>query len=296
MPPTTDPIAKLILDSKALSIWNHKTGPVFWYAAGVPGPFYLNTELMIGRDLADDLLEKITAIIAEESEPKARAERLHKLIMDAYRRNPDYITVVQAMIEKAKAEFPAGSYTIISGGERRDWLFSIPFAAEAGLRHLYLFKNGRAFCGQPLKDGEKALHISDLINNAASYFNMWLPALQKAKLACPGTLTVNTRGTVGIKKLEDAGYKVAALNRVDLPFFAQLRASGLIGQDVLDEITVYFASPQEWAAKYLMNNALLFRIDAGDKKAPERLRSFFTQDPWGLSGKFSGFFEEMRKA
>ena len=33
-----------------------KRGPVFWYAASVPGPFYVYTELVIGPALAEKLL------------------------------------------------------------------------------------------------------------------------------------------------------------------------------------------------------------------------------------------------
>ena len=85
MPTSPNDLLKLILDSKALSIWNHKTGPVFWYILGVPGPFYLNTELMIGRELSATLLDKITAIIAKEPDPKSRAAELEAVIMAAYR-------------------------------------------------------------------------------------------------------------------------------------------------------------------------------------------------------------------
>jgi len=290
-------LVKLILDSKALSIWNRKTGPVFWYAAGVPGPFYLNTELMIGRELSEQLLDKITAIVAEIPDLAARAAQLNTLMMDAYRQNADYKTVIKAMIETTQAAFPTGTYTAISGGERRDWLFSIPLATELGIKHIYLFKNQSLFCTEPLQAGEKTLHVSDLINNAASYFDVWLPALQKAGLKFAGTITVNTRGLAGVKRMEEAGHKLVALNRVELPFFQQSCDSGLIDKDTLDEIAVYFTSPQEWAGRYLMDrDPALFDIAHLDKKSFERMKSFFTQDPWDLREKHAAFFDKMLNA
>lgn len=291
----SDAMKKLILDSRALSIWNHKTGPVFWYAAGVPGPFYLNTELMIGKDLAESLLKDITAIVTEITDPAARAGRLEPLILNAYRANGDFRAVVAALKEKTAAEFPAGSFSAISGGERRDWLFSIPLAAELNVKHVYLFKNKTHFCAAPLTQGEKTLHVSDLINNAASYIDNWLPMLAGAGLSCAGTVTVNTRGTAGIEKLEKAGCKVAALNRVDVGFFQDLQVKGMIDRATLDEITVYFTSARDWAERYLMGNEELFAIPADDTKSPDRMRQFFTQDPWGLAESHAPFFAAMRK-
>ena len=62
---------KRIHDTKAVSIWNSKTGPIFWYAANVPGPFYVTTELVIGPDLSAKLLKDITALIAELAKNRA---------------------------------------------------------------------------------------------------------------------------------------------------------------------------------------------------------------------------------
>ena len=38
------------------------------------------------------------------------------------------------------------------------------------------------------KAGEKALHVADLINNAASYFDLWFPLLSKAHVPDPCAL------------------------------------------------------------------------------------------------------------
>ena len=293
---SSDDMMKLVLDSKALSIWNRKTGPVFWYAAGVPGPFYLNTEQMIGKALADELLEKITAIIADNSDPAIRAAEVEALIIAAYDSSAIYKTIIQALIAKAKAVFPAGSYMAVSGGERRDWLFSIPFAKEMGIKHAYLFKNKSLYCAEGMTVDGRVLHVADLINNAASYFDAWLPMLEREKLRCMGTLCVNTRGTNGLKRLTEAGYTVASLNAVDLDFFVKSRAKGLIDQDMLDEITLFFRSAQEWGAKYLTRDARLFDVPNLDKKSFERLQSFFAQDPWELRDGHTDFFAAMQRA
>ncbi|HEU0117921.1 MAG TPA: hypothetical protein VFR09_04740 [Alphaproteobacteria bacterium] len=287
-------LLKLIHDTKAVSIWNRRTGPVFWYAASVPGPFYVNTELVIGPELSAMLLEKITAIIAETPDAPSRAKKLNELILGSYEKNAQFKQVIAAMVAKAKKEFPAGSYDLVSGGERRDWLFSIPFAKETGARHAFLFKNGEIYSEQPYKAGERAMHIADLINNAASYFDLWFPILTKAGLKPAGTLCVNTRGTNGVRKLEEAGQKTVAMNGVDVGFFEQSLANKLIDDGTLTEITTYFASPKDWAEQYLMRDTKLFDVGGLDKKSFERLQSFFTNDPWALKNGHENFFADMR--
>ncbi len=294
MTDATNTLLKLIHDTKAVSIWNHKTGPVFWYAASVPGPFYVNTELVIGPALAAELLEKITAIIAATKDNAARAEQLNKLILGAYQMSPQYQQVISAMKLAAEREFPAGSFNVISGGERRDWLFSIPLAQELGVRHVFLFKNQTAYCKESFKENERALHVADLINNAASYFDLWFPILVKAKLDYIGTLCINSRGSNGLNRLKDHGKKTVTLNSVDLSFFDKSLASGLIDRDTRDEIAAYFTSNIDWAKRYLMHDVKLFDAQNLDAKSFERLASFFTNDPWHLGENHVAFFDAMK--
>lgn len=285
-----------IHETKAVSIWNHKTGPIFWYAASVPGPFYVNTELVIGPALSASLLKSITQIVETIAEAPARAEALEKLIMQAYEGDETYKNIIDTMVSHALRDFPAGTVSLISGGERRDWLFSIPLAKLAGLRHVYLFKNGTAYCAQPIKAGEKALHVADLINNAASYFDNWLPILQKEKLECQGTLCVNSRGSNGVDRLTQAGVKVVALNSVDVGFFERSLENGLIDAATLEELKVFFKSAQEWAEAYVLGRPELFDPALIDAKSFERMKTFFSKDPWNLREKNAAFFAQMDAA
>jgi len=285
----------LVFDSKALSIWNAKTGPAFWWTSNLPAPFYLRTEIMIGRDLADKLLEMINDVLARYSDAKTRATQLNAQIMAAYKQHTDYQIVVRAMVEKAKNEFPDGSYASVSGGERRDWLFSIPFAAEIGIKHVYLFKDKTAYCDAPLQQGETVLHVADIIAKAASYFNLWLPALEKVGLTCVGTVTVNAhQAPGGVKRLEQAGYKVAPVNLIDFSFFQNLRDAGLIENDRLEEIAVYFRSEKEWVDRYLLRDAALCSAANLDPKSTERMKVFFEHDPWELYNKHQALFDALR--
>src|SRR4051812_27323541 len=105
---TPDQLLKLIHDTGAFSAWDRNKGPVFWYIAGVPGPFYVNTELLIGKELAKNLLAQIDIILAEipGSDPAARAAKIESLILPAYEKEPVYKNLIAAMVTRAEKEFP----------------------------------------------------------------------------------------------------------------------------------------------------------------------------------------------
>ncbi len=287
-------LLKLVHDTKAVSVWNHKTGPVFWYTAGVPGPFFVNTEYLIGADIANSLVSTITEILSQTDDPAVRVARIDKAVMEAYVNNKDYKNLIETMVAEAQKSLPARSFTIISGGERRDWLFSVPFAHVMGLSHVYLFKDQSAYCGTAYGPEETALHVADLINNAASYVDKWLPALGKAKIKIDTTLVVTVRGTTGIDKLKEQNVKIIALNNIDLSFFEKWMKNGLIDQETYDELAVHFQSPQAWAEKYLIGREELFKVSKDSGKAYERVRSFFTKDPWNFYSKYPEFFDKIR--
>ncbi len=289
----------LIFSSKAVSIWNHETGPVFWYAAGVPGPFYVNTEKLIGADQSAALLDAINGIVGDASlNPEAKSEAVREAVLKSYRSNDVFQRIVATMIETSP--FPISEIDLISGGERRDWFFSVPFAEELGLDHLYIFKNGDVYRRAGEKSnhaGMRCVHISDLINNAASYFDKWLPILADHKMDLLGTISVINRGQVGMDRLKEADVKVHTLKSIDLPLFSELAQSGLIPQSSSDEISLYFKSKEDWARQYILARPEVFGLDAGlDAKSKERLQFFLAQDPWGLEPQAQETFKTLRAA
>ena len=291
-----DELLKLILETDALSIWNHEKGPVFWYAANVPGPFYVNTEKLIGPELSERMLREITGIAVGTLDAQARAEQLEGVILEAFNASPLWQKLIATLMDAARKEFGGKGCSFISGGERRDWLFSIPFAHVAELPHLYLFKNKETYCDHPIKPGQHVIHVSDLINNAASFFDLWQPMLRAAELNCLGNVCVNVRGMNGLKRLEEAGEKVVSLMTLDTAFFQKLHAADLISREVFEEIAVFLVSSKDWASQYLLDKPTLFDVNRCDNKSFERLTAFVADDPWGMRPTHEGFFASMQKA
>lgn len=280
--------ASLLFSSHAVSVWNHKTGPVFWYAAGVPGPFYVNTEKLIGEEASTRLLQDISRIVALPETYVQKSAALETLVMEEYARNQAFQCLIATLIDRATTTFPH-NYDCVSGGERRDWFFSIPFAHETGHDHFYIFKD-HAICskktGMSLDPAAKrVLHISDLINNAASYFDAWLPALEKHALTLAGTACLISRGSVGVERLKNAGISTCALQSVDSDLFAALSQSGLIDSSVYEEIRLYFTSREDWGRRYIAARPDFMQDESIAPKSKERRASFMKNDPWNLWGK-----------
>lgn len=291
-----DDLTRRILETHAVSIWNREKGPIFWYAAGTPGPFYVNTELVLGAELSGKLLSGITSVVEGTSDSALRAQKLAPLMMESFEKDDFYQSIIATMAVRAQESFGPGAFSFVSGGERRDWLFSIPLARVLGVEHIYLFKNGEAHCENPWAPGAKTLHVSDLVNNAASHFDAWFPILEKNGLSCPGTVCVNTRGTNGLSRLEAVGHKVVALNGVGMPFFETCCRNGLIGQEIVDEMRLFFDDPRTWASACLMDRPELFDITRADKKTLERIGAFVRKDPWNLRPRHESFFATLEKA
>jgi hypothetical protein len=163
------------------------------------------------------------------------------------------------------------------------------------MRHVFLFKDLTAYCDQVFEPEENVLHITDLINNAASYIERWLPGLDRAHLRCHKTICVVSRNH-GAAKLEEAGIEVVPLVRIDLSFFEKSCAQGLIDKPTLDEIALHFRSPETWAERYLLNNPGVFDVPNLDKKSFERLQKFIAEDPWALRTHHETFFNKMQAA
>ena len=276
--------AEILFSTQAVSIWNNGKGPVFWYAAGVPGPFYVNTEKVVGAAVAETLLAEISRIVADAGSLKEKVEAVQDVVMSEYARNGNFQKMVRTLVKKARAQF-GDAYNCISGGERRDWFFSIPFAHESKLDHIFLFKDQSIYAkpaGTSASGLAKVLHVADLINNAASYFDNWLPALEKHGLQMAGTACLITRGAAGVDKLKERGIPVCSLKTIDKGFFEELLKIGLIKKETFEELSLYFKAKEDWARQYILSKPDLLKANDLDSKSKERFKSFVEKDPWKL--------------
>ena len=147
------------------------------------GPYYVNTHWLLGDAAsANRLLELIDAT---REEPLAGACQILAALLACYRQNAIFQQVTDTIMAAAQGCCDMDNIDYISGGERRDWFFSMVPALMLGKPHLsigkdqgiVLLRDGTAL---PCPDlaGARVFHISDLVTEASSYLRAWIPALQ----------------------------------------------------------------------------------------------------------------------
>ena len=250
----------------------------FWYTSGTLGPYYINTHFLYGSEAdANQLLVEIEAAVKE---PLLLAQSLSALIMTQYQQQP----IFQAVINQLISSLDGLDFDFVSGGERRDYFFSIPVAALLNKPHLTLLKDGQAFLSdanlqtaravQPgeLK-GQKAIHIADLVTEASSYTRTWLPALTRCGASIQETAVIVDRDQGGREILKQAGVELIALARIDQQLFEQASQKGLINVEQAQQIALFSQDPHRYLIDFLAAHPDFLRQQVAlGGKAEERAR------------------------
>ncbi|MFZ4761862.1 MAG: hypothetical protein ACOYK8_03505 [Alphaproteobacteria bacterium] len=284
-------IFRQLIDSKALQTRDHAADRLFWYTANLPGPFYINVEKLVG-DNVDDVLEAINSVLKTPHSVAEKTAAIAQLLEKQMASTPSYQQLIEHLYHFAEPLLAKADF--ISGGERRDWLFSWPLALRAHKAHLFLFKDGHSHWlnGTPPAHGSVALHVADLINNAVSYHERWLPFLTQAGYALPSTLAVVVRGQKGLQSLQDIGMNVCFPVHLDMGFMQQAATQGLISPFAAQQAGLYLQDPLAWALETLPQLPLNNWTDNSPKEQ-ERLKLFLTQDQWQLAEKLPDLWKKL---
>ncbi len=229
----------------------------FWYTSGMLGPFYCNTHFLLKSEQdAGDMLKVIEAAIAEDklSAPKKIFAELKKY----YDLGGTFKMTMDRLAEEAKNY----EFDFISGGERRDYFFSMIPAYLLGKPHLTIYKDMSSAYSEDLEGeaivpteemlkGKKALHICDLINTASSYERAWVPAIRAFGADITDTLAVVDRCQGGAEVLANLGVKLKTLTKINAEFFVDIYNNGKIDEAQKDFVLKYLSSPSEYMTHFL---------------------------------------------
>jgi orotate phosphoribosyltransferase len=249
----------------------------FWYASGTLGPFYINTHFLLSNEIeANEILSII------ESSSSSDRITFPKLLLDhllmIYARSASFRTVTDMIVEKASNL----TFDYISGGERRDFFFSMLPAYFLGKPHLSIFKDFQAVYSTdsfensihaPEADlaGLKALHIADLVTEASSYSRVWIPVIKNLDSSISDTIAVVDRKQGGSENLSAEGVELHALTCIDPELFLGAQKIGLIDSKQYKMILDFMKSPTEYMKSFISDHPdfLIDQISLGGK-AKER--------------------------
>ncbi len=246
----------------------------FWYTSGKLGPFYINTQFLYGSEAAaNELLSVIEE--AAKGDRLAFYDKVYAHIEAQLASCPIYAQLIDLLAAAAREK----GADFVSGGERRDFFFSMPVARKLGLGHLSIFKDltsvytdesGASMDGVSANlSGKRAIHIADLITVASSYVRAWIPAVESLGAKIAFSLAVVDRDQGGAKILADAGCPLTTLVTVKPDLFETAHRMGRITQKQLNLVLAFIADPDAFMRDFLLAHPdfLAGEIAKGGKSA-----------------------------
>ena len=219
-----------------------KENEPFWYTSGKIGPYFFNSQYVYGGEKdSTEFLNYITEELASINEGNSNKLDLPKKLLDKvleeYNTNKIYNDVINQMKDYIENNIGLNNFEYISGGERRDWYFSIILAHLLNKPHLTVFKDMSAILStsdfsktETISDlnGAKVLHLADLITTASSYRKMWVPIINNLNGKMEHSLVIIDRNQGGKDNLKEVGVTSHALATVDKDLFKKALELGVI--------------------------------------------------------------------
>ena len=267
-----NPIISWLFETDAVRVCPE--GQPFWYTSGKLGPFYINTQFLYGSEAAANALLK-TIEEACVGEKLAFYDKVWADISAQLESCPIFSQLIDLLTEEARKL----DVDFVSGGERRDFFFSMPVAKKLGLGHLSIFKdlscvytdaNGVSMDpAQANLAGKKSVHIADLITVASSYIRAWIPAVEALGAKIAYSLAVVDRDQGGSEILEKAGCPLTTLITIKPELFEQAKKLGRVTDAQVELVNSFIADPDKFMHDFLVAHPdfLANEIAKGGKSA-----------------------------
>ena len=267
-----NPIISWLFETDAVRVCPE--GQPFWYTSGKLGPFYINTQFLYGSEAAANALLK-TIEEACAGEKLAFYDKVWADNSAQLESCPIFSQLIDLLTEEARKM----DVDFISGGERRDFFFSMPVAKKLGMGHLSIFKDlscvytdANGVSMDPAEAnlaGKKSVHIADLITVASSYIRAWIPAVEALGAKIAYSLAVVDRDQGGSDILAKAGCPLTTLITIKPELFEQAKQLGRVTDAQIELVNSFIADPDKFLHDFLVAHPyfLAYEIAKGGKSA-----------------------------
>jgi len=228
----------------------------FWYTSGTIGPYYINTHFLYG---SEEKANELLGIIDSARNDILKCPLIVKEhTMQHYCSDPIYRGLIDEMCRYVNTSIGLEKVDCISGGERRDWFFSLILAEKLGKPHLVIYKdqasviieNGNVTVPESL-EGQNILHVADLITEASSYKRAWIPAVRKLGGEINWSLVVVDRVQGGAELLSSEGIESHTMISIEKGLFDKAMSMGLIDEKQHKMVLDYIENPRESMRQFL---------------------------------------------
>ncbi len=196
--------------------------------------------------------------------------------------HPTFGEVIDILTHQVKRLTEQKHSIAISGGQRRDWLFSGPIARNLKIPHISIYKDGKV--EEVLSEGiipitsegplayDFIVHVVDLLTEGSSCYSKqgevesgWIPEIRKRGGKIENLVAVVTRLQKGEENLAAQGVNVHANVAIDEDFLRQ--HSNNPGRAL-----VYNNSPTEWSQQYLNTHGATALLPFFDPSKADQLK------------------------
>lgn len=271
-------------------------GEMFLTTSGLITPYYVNTHFLCGGE------EESTRILSLIDSCKHTPEKIVTAVSDEIialsNANAIYKEVLKTMQELCAPYLASHNISYISGGERRDWFFSIPLSRLCGLPHLYVYNEGMILDDDArpvtIDQVSNTLHVADLLTVGSSYVKKWIPYLKDKNISLTVSVNCVDRDQGGEGYLKEAGVTdVLHLCKIDEVFFHQAKEVRAISEKQYESILVFFRDQFSSMQQYLRTHPdFIVAALQADKKTRERIRLTLDQDVYHLGQEFISQFKK----
>ena len=265
----------------------------FWYTSGKIGPYFVNTHFLYGNaESAQEFLDFIDVQLETTSKESIPANLFEK-VLSQYENNEIYKIVVDALKDYITSNIDLSTIDYISGGERRDWYFSIIIAHLLNKPHITIYKDLSAVTStSDFKESspvtnlpeKQILHIADLLNTASSYLRAWVPAIQELDAKIITSVVVVDRMQGGSEALENLNVRSLSLLQINENLFEKAKELGIINNAQLEMLNKFTENPDNCMREFLVEHPEFLEnsINSTDAKTAKRAKSCKEQNLYNL--------------
>lgn len=185
------------------------------------------------------------------------------------RNGADFFTAINDMGRLFNEFITPGGDIVISGGEKRDWIFSMPVAALLVWPHSMIFKDGKII-GANI-DGLDVVHIADTNNEGSSLRDYWIPAIKKAGGNIRNILFYVDRLESGSQVVRDMGLMSDSLVPLNSYAWQCLKEHSVVNEMIYHNIMKRMEDREAWARRMLRSEKGLERLAEIYQRTPEKI-------------------------
>lgn len=265
----------------------------FWYTSGKIGPYFINTQYLYGSDKESaDLLSFIDKELAEDEKTMIPIEIFEK-VYEQYENNSIYRATIDTLKNLIETNIDVNYIDYVSGGERRDWFFSMMIAYLLGKPHITIYKDLSTVITTcdfeestevTKLENQRVLHIADLLNTASSYERAWIPAIRNLGSDIFWSAVVVDRMQGGDELLKDNQIESLSLVKIDTDLFVNALERGIINENQLGMLKRFAADPDGSMKEFLLAHPDFLKnsLEGNDEKAKKRANLCIANNIYGI--------------